>query len=71
MIISRTLGPFDAPSEEVAKRLVSAAGVLLLPASMFVPEGDPSGDRQLRIAFANLDREGIGRMFDRLADVAI
>ena len=58
--------PFAIGSDELARRLVSEAGVLLLPATMFVPEGDPAGQRQLRIAFANLDRAGIGTMFDRL-----
>ncbi|MGR3743073.1 MAG: aminotransferase [Pseudooceanicola nanhaiensis] len=58
--------PFDIPSDQLAQRLVRDAGVLLLPATMFVPEGDPDGQRQLRIAFANLDVPGIGRLFDRL-----
>lgn len=59
--------PFDAPSEEIAKRLVSEASILMLPGSMFMPEGDPDGDRQFRIAFANVDRAGIRTLFDRLA----
>ena len=58
--------PFDIPSDDLAQRLVREAGVLLLPATMFVPDGDPDGQRQLRIAFANLDVAGIGRLFDRL-----
>lgn len=58
--------PFDLPSDQLAKALVREAGVLLLPATMFVPEDDPSGQRHLRIAFANLDRDGIGQMFQRL-----
>ncbi|MCV2889919.1 aminotransferase [Ruegeria aquimaris] len=63
--------PFDIPSDELAKRLVSEAGVLLLPGTMFMPKGDPAGERQLRIAFANLDRAGIGRLFDRLSTIRI
>ena len=59
--------PFDAPSEEIAKRLVSEASILMLPGSMFMPAGDPDGDRQFRIAFANVDRAGIRTLFDRLA----
>ncbi|SDC11571.1 aminotransferase [Ruegeria marina] len=63
--------PFDIPSDELAKRLVREAGVLLLPGTMFMPEGDTAGTRQLRIAFANLDRAGIGQLFDRLSTIRI
>ena len=38
-----------------------------LGVSMFMPEGDTGGARQMRIAFANVDREGIARLYDRLA----
>ncbi|MCE8511627.1 aminotransferase [Ruegeria pomeroyi] len=58
--------PFDIPSDELARRLVRDVGVLVLPGTMFMPEGDPAGARQLRVAFANLDRAGIGQLFDRL-----
>ncbi len=58
--------PFDMPSDELARRLVPEAGILLLPGTMFMPAGDPAGERQVRVAFANLDRAGIGRLFDRL-----
>ncbi|MEY8842370.1 aminotransferase, partial [Cribrihabitans sp. XS_ASV171] len=63
--------PFDIPSDELARRLVAEAGVLLLPGTMFVPEGDASGQRQLRVAFANLDRAGIGTLFERLENLSI
>ena len=63
--------PFDMPSDTLARALVKEAGVLLLPATMFVPEGDPTGQRHLRIAFANLDRAGIGAMFARLTGLAL
>jgi aspartate/methionine/tyrosine aminotransferase len=59
--------PFEAPSDVVAKRLVHEAGVLMLPGTMFTPEGSAEGKRQMRIAFANVDRAGIGRLVDRLA----
>jgi aspartate/methionine/tyrosine aminotransferase len=49
------------PSDAVAQRLVREAGVLMLPGTMFTPEGSPAGRRQLRIAFANVDRAGIAR----------
>lgn len=61
--------PFDEPSDALAKRLVREAGVLLLPGTMFMPKGDPAGARQLRIAFANIDRAGISQLFDRLRGV--
>lgn len=58
--------PYDLPSDQVAKALVSRAGVLLLPGTMFMPADQTEGQRQLRIAFANIDRAGVGRLFDRL-----
>lgn len=58
--------PFDMPSDELAQKLVAEAGVLLLPGTMFTPEGDAAGKTQLRVAFANVDRAGIGELFDRL-----
>ena len=63
--------PFAIPSDEVARRLVAEASVLLLPGTMFMPPEVPGGDRQLRIAFANIDRAGVGDLFDRLASVAL
>ena len=59
--------PFDIPSDELAQRLVPEAGILLLPGTMFMPENDAAGKRQVRIAFANLDRAGLGQLFERLA----
>ncbi|NOD91604.1 aminotransferase [Ruegeria sp. HKCCD4884] len=58
--------PFDMASDELARRLVAEAGVLLLPGTMFMPANDPAGKRQVRVAFANLDRAGLGQLFDRL-----
>jgi aspartate/methionine/tyrosine aminotransferase len=61
--------PFDLPSPVFARRLVAEAGVLLLPGTMFRPAaGEGSGGaRELRIAFANADRAGIGALAARLA----
>lgn len=59
--------PFEVNSADLAPQLVKDAGVLCLPGTMFCPEDDPSGARQLRIAFANLDADGISQLFDRLA----
>lgn len=58
--------PFDRSSASLARDLVQEAGVLLLPATMFTPPDDRSGDRELRIAFANIDRTGIQNLFERL-----
>ncbi|WP_407493273.1 aminotransferase [Pseudooceanicola sp. MF1-13] len=59
--------PFDAPSDQIAQRLVGEAGILMLPGTMFTPEGDADGQRQMRVAFANLDAAGIGQFVERLA----
>lgn len=59
--------PFDIPSDELAKRLVTDQSLLILPGTMFAPIGtDGKAEKQLRIAFANADRAGLNEMFDRL-----
>ncbi len=59
--------PFALPSDALARRMVEAAGVLCLPGTMFMPERVAEGGRdQLRIAFANIDPDGIAALFDRL-----
>lgn len=63
--------PFDLPSDELARKLVPEAGVLLLPGTMFMPAGDTAGTRQVRVAFANLDRGGIGQLFERLGSLTL
>lgn len=57
--------PFDMTSPELCKALVHEAGLLMLPGTMFMPEGQ--GQRTLRIAFANADAAGIAEMAARLA----
>jgi len=59
--------PFALPSDLLAKRLVHDAAILMLPGTMFQPAAHPEGARQLRIAFANIDTDGIAEMFRRLA----
>lgn len=54
-------------SDALCRRMVREAGVLALPGTMFMPKTDPAGARQLRIAFANIDAEGIATLFERLA----
>jgi aspartate/methionine/tyrosine aminotransferase len=63
--------PFDISSAELAPRLVKDAGILCLPGTMFHPDGDPIGAAHLRIAFANLDAEGIATLYHRLATLNI
>lgn len=63
--------PFGIASDALAKRLVYDCAVLSLPGTMFVPDNDASGKRQLRIAFANIDSTGITTLFERLKNVRI
>ncbi|APE45417.1 hypothetical protein BOO69_10390 [Sulfitobacter alexandrii] len=58
--------PFAQSAATLAPELVRSAGILCLPGTMFHPQGDDGGARELRIAFANLDAPGIGVLFDRL-----
>ncbi len=63
--------PFDMPSDVLAQRFVREQSLLLLPGTMFAPTmdqgGDGSAEKQLRVAFANADRDGLAEMFRRLA----
>ncbi len=59
--------PFALASDALCKRLVAEAGLLMLPGTMFQPEGSKDGQRQIRIAFANVDTGGIAEMFRRLS----
>ncbi|MDT8853652.1 aminotransferase [Paracoccaceae bacterium Fryx2] len=63
--------PFALPSDLLARRLVTEAGLLMLPGTMFQPEGAAAGKRQLRIAFANVDATGIAEMFRRLKSIGL
>jgi aspartate/methionine/tyrosine aminotransferase len=63
--------PFAISSADLAPLLVDKAGVLLLPGTMFMPDDHPDGTRQLRIAFANLDRAGLATLLSRLGDLAL
>ena len=51
-------------SDALAQDLVKKVGVLTLPATFFMPDGQ--GQQHLRVAFANVDRDGITALFDRL-----
>ncbi len=58
--------PFDLPSDVLCKRLVTEASLLMLPGTMFQPEGSAAGRQQIRIAFANVDATGIAEVIRRL-----
>ena len=62
--------PFELPSDELALKLVRDAGILALPGTMFRPASDPAGGREMRIAFANIDSQGIADLFARLRGFA-
>ena len=59
--------PFAMGAADLAPLLVREAGVLILPATMFTPPEDPSGDRHFRIAFANAGAESLRVLCTRLA----
>lgn len=63
--------PFDLHADDLAPRMVRDAHLLMLPGSMFLPEGDARGARVLRLAFANADSDGLGVVIDRLEQLAI
>lgn len=63
--------PFAMPSDQVAQKLVRECATLVLPGTMFMPSGDASGAQQLRIAFANIDSDGIATLFERLKTTEI
>ncbi|MEM9047682.1 MAG: aminotransferase [Pseudomonadota bacterium] len=61
--------PFAASAPRIARALVAAQSLLVLPGTMFCPAGigPAGGETQLRIAFANADAAGLGETVDRLA----
>ena len=61
--------PYDLASDALCQRLVTAAGVLMLPGTMFMPQGQ--GRAQIRIAFANVDTTGIAELFKRLSTLTL
>jgi aspartate/methionine/tyrosine aminotransferase len=62
--------PFAQSSAELGPILVEQAGVLMLPGTMFCPEGDPVGPRSFRMAFANVNEAGLSQALTRLAQVS-
>lgn len=62
--------PFAMPSNELAQTIVRDASALMLPGTMFMPAEMAQGQRQMRIAFANIDRAGIAMLFNRLSKLS-
>lgn len=60
--------PFALPSFDVAKKLVEQSAVLALPGEMFAPSEMPSSKQHLRLAFANVDRQKLKILLERLAN---
>ncbi len=63
--------PYTAPSDAVAKALVQEASLLVLPGTMFGPEGDRLARTGLRLAFANADASGLQETARRLAALSV
>ncbi|MEI6099304.1 MAG: aminotransferase [Alphaproteobacteria bacterium] len=61
--------PYPVASDELCKDLVTRAGLLMLPGTMFQPPG--LGHDQIRIAFANVDKAGIDTVFARLSHLTL
>jgi aspartate/methionine/tyrosine aminotransferase len=62
--------PYEAEAKEFAKHLLQEHAILALPGTMFLT--DPSqNQRSLRIAFANIDAQGIENLCDRLLNVRL
>ena len=63
--------PFSMPSHAFAQELLARESILALPGSMFTPKDDARGQNALRIAFANIDLEGIAQLHDRLRQLSL
>lgn len=63
--------PDGIRSDDLARRLVRETGMLLLPGTMFRPDNDPAGAREMRVAFANADTDGIGDFAARLQGFSV
>jgi aspartate/methionine/tyrosine aminotransferase len=59
--------PYPMSASDLAPLLVKQAAALMLPATMFAPDGDATGARHLRIAFANADAAQLEELIARLA----
>ena len=58
--------PSAEDAATLARRLVTEQSLLVLPGTMFGDPADPARARELRIAFANADTDGIAELIARL-----
>ncbi|MGR3660864.1 MAG: aminotransferase [Paracoccaceae bacterium] len=63
--------PYSLPSQQLAPEILRQSGILLLPGSMFRPASEPAGNHELRVAFANIDHNGIKTLFSRLENLTL
>ena len=62
--------PFEDESNILAPLILRDQGILLMPGTMFYPEHNPLGSRSFRIAFANIDKNKISTLLERLKDLS-
>ena len=62
--------PFEDESNILAPLILRDQGILLMPGSMFYPKHNPLGSRSFRIAFANIDKNKISTLLERLKDLS-
>ena len=62
--------PFKEGSETLAPLILRDQGILLMPGTMFYPKDDPHGSRTFRIAFANIDKNKITTLLERLKNLS-
>ena len=62
--------PFEDESNILAPLILRDQGILLMPGTMFYPKDNPLGSRSFRIAFANIDKNKISTLLERLKDLS-
>ena len=62
--------PFEEESNILAPLILRDQGILLMPGTMFYPKHNPLGSRSFRIAFANIDKNKISTLLERLKDLS-
>jgi len=62
--------PFKEGSETLAPLILRDQGILLMPGTMFYPKYDLHGPRTFRIAFANIDKNKITTLLERLKNLS-
>ena len=63
--------PYSTPSPQLAPEILRQSSILLLPGSMFRPVTERAGNHELRVAFANIDHNGIKTLFSRLENLTL